>query len=212
MLIQKRSLRPRARERRSAVSALIPRLPCTISLMRRGGTSIAFAIRYCEIPIGSRNSVRRISPGWVGAKSAIGLSSLVVVNEFDVPGAAGTPGEADAPLVVDANAVLTGPGAGELLQAVARRHPQVVDVLGGGDENEHVVCESAELLTEDLNVLAPPDRLGVLIPERADHSSIVTRHVINAKRYQFAAPRNSAQSNRTGELQWWNTTKHEVIA
>src|ERR1700739_2455994 len=102
------SLSPRARDSRSAVSAVIPRLPCTISLMRRGGTSIALAIRYCEIPIGSRNSVIRISPGWVGAKSVIGFSFLVIVDYRDVPGAASTPGEADAPLVVDADAVLAG--------------------------------------------------------------------------------------------------------
>jgi hypothetical protein len=80
MLIKNMSLRPRARDSRSAVSALIPRLPYTISLIRRGGTSIALAIRYGEIPIGSRNSVSRISPGWVGAKVDIGLSFLEIID------------------------------------------------------------------------------------------------------------------------------------
>src|ERR1700733_12629306 len=115
MLMKNMSVNPRARDSRSAVSALIPRLPCTISLIRRGGTSIALAIRYCEIPIGSRNSVKRISPGGVAAKSAIGLSFLVIIDQLDVAGAAGTPGEADAPLVVDADAVLSGAGADQLL-------------------------------------------------------------------------------------------------
>src|SRR5271154_6866672 len=119
MLIQNMSLRPSARDSRSPVSALMPRLPCTISLIRRGGTSIALAIRYCEMPNGSRNSDLRISPGWVGAKSAIGFSFLVVVDEFDVAGATGTPGEADAPLVVDADAVLAGAAAGQFLQSIA---------------------------------------------------------------------------------------------
>src|SRR3974390_3047384 len=118
MLIQNMSLSPSARESRSAVSALMPRLPGTISLMRRGGTSIALAIRYCEMPSGSRNSVLRISPGWVGAKSAMGFSSLVIVDDLDVAGAAGTPRETDAPLVVDADAVFAGAAAGQLLQAV----------------------------------------------------------------------------------------------
>src|SRR5271168_4430607 len=142
MLMKNMSLRPRARASRSAVSALMARLVCTISLIRRGGTSIALASRYCEMPIGSRNSLLRISPGWVGAKSAMGLSFLVIVDEFDIPGAAAGPGEADAPLVVDADAVLAGAGAGELFQSVARRHAQVVDALGGVDENEFVVGES----------------------------------------------------------------------
>src|SRR5271167_4589590 len=119
MLMKNMSLSPRARESRRAVSALMPRLPCTISLMRRGGTSITLAIRYCEIPIGSRNSVNRISPGWVGAKSAIGFSLLVIVDELHVPGAAGAPGEADPPLVVDPDAVLAGAAAGQLLHPVA---------------------------------------------------------------------------------------------
>jgi hypothetical protein len=35
------SLSPSARESRSAMSAVIARLPCTMSLMRRGATSIA---------------------------------------------------------------------------------------------------------------------------------------------------------------------------
>jgi hypothetical protein len=43
----------------------------------------------------------------------------VVVDQFDVPGTAGTPREADAPLVVDADAVLPAAAARELLQAVA---------------------------------------------------------------------------------------------
>src|ERR1700751_1034524 len=120
MLIKNMSLSPSARDSRNAVSALIPRFPCTISLMRRGGTSIALAIRYCEIPIGSRNSVNKISPGWVGAKSAIGFSPLVVVDQLDVPRACGAPGEADPPLVVDPDAVLAGAVAGQLFQAVAR--------------------------------------------------------------------------------------------
>ena len=51
------------------MSALIPLLPCTISLMRRAGTPITLAIRYCEMPIGSRNSVRRISLGADAAKA-----------------------------------------------------------------------------------------------------------------------------------------------
>ncbi len=102
--------------------------------------------------------------------------------------AAGAPGEAHAPLVVDADAVLAGAVAGQLLQPVAGRDSQVVDVLGRIDEDEFVVGEPAELGTELLDVPALPDRLGVLIPERADHGSIVTSVVINGKRYHPRGP------------------------
>ena len=44
----------------------------------------------------------------------------MVVDQLDTAGAAGTPCEADAPLVFDADAVLAGAVAGELLQSVAR--------------------------------------------------------------------------------------------
>ena len=108
---------------------------------------------------------------------------LVVVDEFDVGGAAGAPCEADAPLVVDADAVLACPVAGELLQPVVWRYAEVVDALGGVDENELVVCELAEFRAKSLDVAALPDRLGVLVPERADHPAIVTLSVINVKRY-----------------------------
>ena len=167
-----------------AVSALIPLLPCTISLIRRGGTSIALAILYCEMPIGSRNSVNRISPGWVGAKSAIGFLLSSGSRRAGRGRRRSAPGEADPPLVVDADAVLAGAVAAQLLQPVAWRHPQVVDALSGIDENKLVVGESAEFRAELVDVAAMPDRLGVLIPERADHPPMVTSRVINAKRYE----------------------------
>lgn len=50
-------------ETEGAVSAVIARLPCTISLIRRCDTSIALAIRFCEMSLGLRNSLMRRSPG-----------------------------------------------------------------------------------------------------------------------------------------------------
>jgi hypothetical protein len=118
----------------------------------------------------------------------------VVVDEFDVPGAAGTPGETEAPLVVDADAVLPDAVAGQLLQTVARGYPQVVDALGGVDENELVIGELAQFRAEFLDVAALPDRLGVLVPERERITrSMITLDVINVKRYQEAGPKYCAR-------------------
>jgi hypothetical protein len=61
--IQNRSDKPKYRDSRSAVFGVIARLPCTISLIRRGGTLMSLANRYWLIPIGSKNSSNRISPG-----------------------------------------------------------------------------------------------------------------------------------------------------
>jgi hypothetical protein len=55
--------------------------------------------------------------------------------------------------------------------------------LRGVDESKLVICEPAEFRAKSLAAAALPDRLGVLVPERADHSPIVTVSVINVKRY-----------------------------
>jgi len=49
--------------------------------MRRCGTPISFASRYCVIPIGLRNSSRRISPG-VGRYAFLPIS--LVIPAFDI--------------------------------------------------------------------------------------------------------------------------------
>src|SRR5687768_7203633 len=61
--IQYRSEFLNLRARRMAVSALMPRLPRTISLIRRGGTPISRARAFWLSPMGSRNSSKRILPG-----------------------------------------------------------------------------------------------------------------------------------------------------
>jgi hypothetical protein len=57
-------------------------------------------------------------------------SLLVVIDDLHVFSVAIGPFETDAPLVVDSDAVLTFPVAGEFFEAVPGRHPKVV--YGGG--------------------------------------------------------------------------------
>lgn len=57
---------PKYRASLSAVSAVMPRLPRTMSLIRAGVTPMAFAVEVGLRPAGSMNSLRRISPGWTG--------------------------------------------------------------------------------------------------------------------------------------------------
>jgi hypothetical protein len=51
----------------------------------------------------------------------------VVIRDFNGVSMTFPPLEANAVLIVDANAVLTFPIASQLLQAIARRHPQVFE-------------------------------------------------------------------------------------
>jgi len=55
----------------------------------------------------------------------------VIVQNLDIFGSAIAPHEADAELVVHANAVLPGPRPGELLEPVARRRSQIVERCRG---------------------------------------------------------------------------------
>src|SRR5579885_340599 len=106
MPIQNSALVPKYRPSRSAVSGVIARLPLTISLMRICGTPIALASAYWERPRGFRKSSRSTSPGCAGGKSAIVQISSMVVDDFDVVGVALAPAKANAPLIVDMDAML----------------------------------------------------------------------------------------------------------
>ncbi len=66
---QNRSDVPKNRASRRAVSSVIPRLPWTISLIRRGGTLMPFASRYWLNPIGFKKSSSRTPPGWIGVNT-----------------------------------------------------------------------------------------------------------------------------------------------
>jgi hypothetical protein len=54
----------------------------------------------------------------------------MIVHDFYIMRIAGTPSEANAPLVIDPDAVLTGPVAFQGLKPIARRYAQ--EVQGGG--------------------------------------------------------------------------------
>lgn len=58
---------PFIQDKRKAVSGVMARLPCTISLIRRGGILISLAKRYWLISIGRKNSSSKISPGWMAS-------------------------------------------------------------------------------------------------------------------------------------------------
>jgi hypothetical protein len=54
----------------------------------------------------------------------------MVIDDFDVPRTVVPPAKADSPLVVDPDAVLPATIAAEFFEAVARRYPHVVQILG----------------------------------------------------------------------------------
>jgi hypothetical protein len=86
----------------------------------------------------------------------------VLVSDLDICRAGGCASEADAPLVVGSNAVLTLAATVQLLEAVAQWNPKVIDVLGGVEDQELAVRNSLKLGAELADVRAIPDELGSL--------------------------------------------------
>jgi hypothetical protein len=64
---------------------------------------------------------------------AIRLMTSMIIDDFDELGAAIAPFEANPPLVVDANAVLTATNALQCFQPIARRSAQIAQLRGGVD-------------------------------------------------------------------------------
>src|SRR5271165_2450522 len=139
------------------------RLPRTISLMRRGGTPMARASPFCVRPMGSMNSSNRISPG-------VGLGiSLVVVDDFDMIWTSWCPYEADAPLLVDADAVLAGAIALQGLEPVVRWHREVGQHLGVIEQPQFAQCGLLNVVRQSPAELATPDKFGLPGSEPDDH-------------------------------------------
>ena len=105
------------------------------------------------------------------------------IDDLDVQGIAVFPAKANSPLIVNANAVLTGAVALELFEPVARRHAKVVDRVSGIDRDELSEHRALELGGEAPNGLAAEETLGISVGEGFDHSGIVTRCDHNVKRY-----------------------------
>jgi len=94
---------------------------------------------------------------------------LVVVGDLDGVGIAALPAEADAPLVVDADAVLTGPFAGELLESVTWWDPEVGEHLGGVEDEEPPEGAALEVGWPAVDGAPFEELLGVAVPEALDH-------------------------------------------
>ena len=105
----------------------------------------------------------------------------MVVRDLDVMGVAPDPAEADAPLIIDPDAVLTGTVASQLFETVSGRRPEIL--------KPHRRVELAQLSQgHPLNVgpklpdrLALEEPLGVLVTEAPNHTAMITRRVMTRK-------------------------------
>lgn len=93
----------------------------------------------------------------------------VVVDQLDIGRPGVGPDEADAPLVVDADAVLPGSTALPSFGAVTRWNPEVLEDIGRVEDEQLAVRRPLHVRAELRNSLPVEDPLGVVVRERPDH-------------------------------------------
>ena len=93
----------------------------------------------------------------------------MVVDEFDNFCTSISPDEAETPLRVRADAVLSAPVTDELLQTVSWQDPEVLDILRRMNQLGLLQGRPLHRPVKTLDVLLMPGALGVLAAERSDH-------------------------------------------
>ena len=101
------------------------------------------------------------------------MLSLVIVDDLNLVSVTFGPNETEAPLVVDANAVLPLAIATKLLQMVARRHPQVMQGLR---VVQHYELAPRGILNAHKTQATPAveKRVRIFASERSDRRTAVT--------------------------------------
>jgi hypothetical protein len=107
------------------------------------------------------------------------LLSSVVVGDLDVSRAGRCPGEANPPLIVDPEAVLTGAVSMQLLQTIPWWYPQVAECLSRINDQQLSIRHPLQIRAESPHPLTPPDPFCVSVRERLDHAPSITPRVNN---------------------------------
>ena len=94
----------------------------------------------------------------------------VVVDDLDVEGIGGAPDEADAPLIVDADAVLASTIALERLEAISGRNAQVGEGVGRIEDDEFPKRDALKAGGQTTRAATLKERFRVGVAEGADHA------------------------------------------
>ena len=96
----------------------------------------------------------------------------MIVRDFDIERIAIGEPEADAPLIIDPNAVLSSTIAFELLQPVAGWRPKIFTGLGRIDDHERPEHGAVQVAGESAHRFAAEQPLGIPVAEALDHAGI----------------------------------------
>ena len=93
----------------------------------------------------------------------------MIIDDFDVVGVPVGPSEADAPLIIDPNAVLAGSISAQLFQAIAGWDTKIVQYCGCVDQGELSQHYPAQVCREATDVLTRPQTLSIAVRKASDH-------------------------------------------
>jgi hypothetical protein len=94
----------------------------------------------------------------------------VVVDDLDVEGIGGAPDEADAPLIVDADAVLASTSALERLEPIAGRNAQIGEGVGRIEDDEFPKRDALKAGGQTTRAATLKERFRVGVAEGSDHA------------------------------------------
>jgi hypothetical protein len=95
----------------------------------------------------------------------------VIVDDLDVVGIAFPPPEADPPLIVDPDTVLTGSIAAKTFETVAGWHAKIVQLLGGVQHPKLSQGHPLDTRSESPGGSPVEQPLGVPITQALDHAT-----------------------------------------
>jgi len=94
----------------------------------------------------------------------------VIVCDLNLVCVSGSPLEADAPLIVNSNAVLTRSIPPQLLQPISGRYAQLRDSLGGVQDQKLALGSAPDRGGKAASFLTPKDAFSITIGEALDHA------------------------------------------
>lgn len=106
----------------------------------------------------------------------------MVIDDLDIEHVAILPSEADAPLLVDADAVLASAVALECLELIRRRDHQIAQIRGAVEVFQLLACALLNLVVEALHKCPSEYRLRVFVLEGPDHDRMLKHRDIIVKR------------------------------
>ena len=97
----------------------------------------------------------------------------MIIDDFDIEGVSGFEMEAQAPLLVDADAPLSRAIALQQLKAIRRRDSQVLDGCGAIQPIELRQSTSPDVLRQSSGLLRGEQAFGFLVGKASNHAAII---------------------------------------